>query len=835
MTSGTPKEYDHKGIETKWSTKWLQNNLYRAEDLAEKPKKYILAEFPYPSGKALHAGHMMRYTVPDVYARYLRMKGYNVLFPMGWDAFGLPAENYAVKTGVHPAETTQKAINNYKGSIQKMGYGIDWEREINTTDPKYYKWTQWLFLKFFEEGLAELREMPIWWCEKLRTVLSDEEVLTDKEGNKISERGEHPVERRMLKQWVLKITEYADKLIEGLEEVDFPESIKQAQINWIGKKEGAEIKFNIKNENTLETSVRVFTTRPDTLYGVTFLVLAPEHELSETLAENAENSEEIKKYLNEVTNKSDLERKTQKEKTGVFVKGFSAVHPFSEVKRDIPVLIADYVLTDYGTGAVMGVPAHDQRDLDFAIKYDLDIVPVIQAEEFELNETEAYEGEGLLINSAEFDGLDSLTARDRIIDKLENLDTGKRKTTYKLRDWLFSRQRYWGEPIPLIHTEDGEIEPICKTSDQACVNNKLPLKLPEVPDYTPSADGASPLEKNSEWVNTKDKKGRPAKRETNTMPNWAGSCWYYIRYLDPKNNEKFADKEKMKYWLPVDKYFGGAEHTTMHLLYSRFWHKFFYDQDLVPTSEPYKWRMNGGLLLGPDGTKMSKSKGNVISPMDIVEDYGADSLRAYICFLGPYTDTYPWNDNGIKATYRLAQTINKLKSRVTKEAEPEESLCRKYHRLIKNVTEMFEDLKMNTSVSEIMIFVNELKEEKKIDVTMWKGFLKVIAPIMPFLAEELWQEVNDYKEWSKEKSIHLQSWPEYKEELARKETFQIGIQINGKIRDDIEVERDEEEESIEKRVLKKEKVKKYVKDKEIKKFIYVPNKIVSIVTSKSKS
>jgi leucyl-tRNA synthetase len=622
--------YDHKDIEKRWAERWQADKTYKAEDFSKKPKKYILAEFPYPSGTALHAGHMMRYTVPDVYSRYLRMKGFNVLFPIGWDAFGLPAESFAVKSGVHPAITTRSAIDSYKDSIRKMGYGIDWDREIDTTDPSYYKWTQWLFLKFFQKGLAEYREMPIWWCEQLRTVLSDEEVLTDKDGNKISERGEYPVERKMLKQWVLKITEYADKLLEGLDEIDFPESIKTAQRSWIGRSYGANVSFPVG-----ELALDVFTTRPDTIFGVTYMAISPESTILEKLLENCENKDEVEKYISGAKKRSDLEKQKNKDKTGVLIKGVFAKHPVTG--KDIPLYTADYVLMDYGTGVIMGVPAHDERDNEFAKKLGIEILPVIETPS-DL-EQEVYTGTGKMINSGAYDGMDSKEFSDVIIERFEKEGIGKRQKQYKLRDWIFSRQRYWGEPIPLIHTEDGQILAICDVDDPEDVNDKLPLELPELPDYTPSSDGASPLGRNKDWVNTTDRNGNPAKRETNTMPNWAGSCWYFIRYADPKNDKAFADPEKMKYWLPVDRYFGGAEHTTMHLLYSRFWYKFLSDQGLVPTSEPYMWRMNGGLLLGPDGTKMSKSKGNVIEPMDIVENYGADALRSFICFLGPYTDT----------------------------------------------------------------------------------------------------------------------------------------------------------------------------------------------------
>ncbi|NMB70198.1 leucine--tRNA ligase, partial [candidate division WWE3 bacterium] len=655
------KKYNHTETESKWKNEWDKHNVYEAVDFSPKPKKYILAEFPYPSGKTLHAGHMMRYTVPDMYARYLRMQGFNVLFPFGYDAFGLPAENYAINSGNHPSVLIQSIIEDYRDSVKRMGYGIDWEREINTTDPNYYKWTQWLFLQFFVRDLAKYQEMPIWWCEKLKTVLSDEEVITDKNGNKISERGEHPVERKLLKQWVLEITKYADKLLEGLSEIDFPESIKAAQANWIGKSYGAYVDFTVNNEN-----IRVFTTRPDTLFGVSFLALAPEHPLVSKLLEKAQNKVLVNKYINEVKKQSDLERLSNKEKTGISLDGVYATHPLSEVTRQIPIYLTNYVLADYGTGAVMGVPAHDERDYEFAQKYNLGIYEVIKPYSDEIiADDKVFTGIGTMTNSDNYNGMSSTDFFNVVTERLTKEGRGEKATTYKLRDWIFSRQRYWGEPIPLIHKEDGTIESVCDPSNPAEVKEKLPLILPELPDYNPSSDGSSPLERSKDWVVTKAKDGSMAKRETNTMPNWAGSCWYYIRYVDAHNNEAFADMDKMKYWLPVDKYFGGAEHTTLHLLYSRFWHRFFYDIGLVPTKEPYAWRMNGGLLLAPDGHKMSKSKGNGVEPMELVDRYGADALRLAISFLGPYEDTYPWNENGMKATARLIETVFNISDKIS--------------------------------------------------------------------------------------------------------------------------------------------------------------------------
>lgn len=832
-------EFDHKEVEARWSSRWLTDNIYRAIDFSDKPKKYILVEFPYPSGSGLHCGHVYRFTMPDVYARKLRMSGYNVLFPIGWDAFGLPAENYAVKTGIHPAETTKAAVETYRQQMRMMGYSFDWEREVDTTSPNYYKWTQWIFLKLWEAGLAELREQPVWWCEALKTVLANEEVQEDSAGNKISERGEHPVEKRNLKQWVLKMPDYADKLLAGLESVDFPESIKSAQANWIGRSVGAKLKFPL---NVPGKSLEVFTTRPDTILGATFMVVAPEHPLMSEVQASVTNWDEVRSYIEQSKNKSDLERKASKEKSGVCIRGVTAKNPFAPLLPEIPIYVADYVLMDYGTGAIMAVPAHDERDFEFAKKHDLAVIATVSSLEPDhelpytvetgtiiLNEVakQIIPAADLKSNGGEFS---TEAFKEYVISKLSTQGLAERKITFKLRDWLFSRQRYWGEPIPLIHCESGQIEPVANTSDPEDVKKKLPLLLPEVPDYLPSSDGFSPLSKATDWVSTTDSKGEKAKRETNTMPNWAGSCWYYLRYLDPKNDDTFAAFDKMKYWLPVDRYFGGSEHTTLHLLYSRFWHKFLYDQKLVPTSEPYAWRMNGGILLGADSQKMSKSVGNVINPDDKVASYGADALRLYINFMGPYDSTLPWSENGLKACRKLIERIFALHAKVVLDPN-QESFERHYHKFIKRVTSMYDNLKSNTAVSEIMIFVREAEAVDRINIEIWKGFLKAIAPLAVFAAEELWHRTHEWTDWQPERSIHLQSWPEFDERLAHDEKVVIGVQVNGKLRAQVEVNVEEDQESVKARVLELEALKKWIDGKEIKKFVYVKGRIVSLVIS----
>lgn len=798
------KVFDHIEVEQKWADNWYKNNLYKAEDFASRPKKYIMAEFPYPSGKALHAGHMMRYTVPDIYARFLRMRGNNVLFPMGWDAFGLPAELHAIKTGAHPAKTTEEIISQFKESFKRMGYSIDWDREVNTTDPNYYKWTQWIFIQLFKEGLAEYQEMPVWWCKELG-VLADEEVLTDKDGNKISERGSFSVERKMKRQWVLKIPKYADKLLEGLDEVEWPEYIKQAQRNWIGRKEGINITYPIDG---MDETVTVFTTRPDTNFGATFVAISPEHPLVEKIMKNPE----VKEYVKQAKAKSELERLSEgRKKTGVFT-GLYAINRLNEAK--IPVWVADFVLPQFGTGALVGVPAHDKRDFEFAREFNLPVVQVIESSE------EIFEGEGTMINSEFLDGLNSEEAKGKIMEYLEEKGWGKRIVHYNIRDWVFSRQRYWGEPIPLIHREDGKIE--------AVPEEQLPVTLPEVEDFNPLPDGTSPIAKNEEWLNTKALDGTPAKRETDTMPNWAGSSWYFLRYTDPHNDKEFANKKKLEYWMPVDHYFGGSEHTTLHLLYSRFWNRFLYDKGLVTEKEPYTRRTNGGLLLGPDGRKMSKSIGNVIDPMAVVEKYGADALRMYIAFIGPYTDTYPWSDDGVKATHKLLQYLYEFQDKVVDE-KPSVELSRVYNKLVKNVTSMYESIRINTAVSEIMKFMNLLKEQEKISKEIWLGLLQIIAPMSPFVTEELWQKTHGHEEWKPENSVHLSEWPKYDEELAKDTMMLIPIQVNGKLRSTISVDANAPDEEVEQLVFADQKISEILKDTKPKKFIYVTGKIVNIV------
>ncbi|MFH1648520.1 MAG: leucine--tRNA ligase [Patescibacteria group bacterium] len=810
--------YDHKKIEEKWKSHWTEDNIYEAVDFSDKPKKYILAELPYPSGSALHIGHVMRYTLPDVYSRYLRMNGYNVMFPMGWDSFGLPGEHFAIQEGKHPSKLIDETVEYYRESVQRMGYGVDWNREIKTTDPKYYKWTQWLFLKLFKEGLAEYRKMPVWWCDELKSVLADEEVVNTKDGIKVSEKGNYPVERKMFSQWVLKIPQYAEKLIQGLNEVDFPDSIRNAQINWIGKSEGVAIKF--KSD---DIDFEVFTTRPDTLYGITFMAFAPEHPLIIKFLEKTENKDEVKKYIQKTMNKSDLERQTLKEKTGVELKGIEVEVPLTGKK--VPVFIADYVIMDYGTGILMGVPAHDTRDFEFADKFDLEVIKVIEPA---IKQDMPFVDEGTVINSGDYNGMNSKDFAKKITEDLEKQGLGKPDVQYNIRDWVFSRQRYWGEPIPLVHLEDGSIKPICDPDNPKEVETYLPLNLPVLEDYTPTEDGSSPLERDQSWINTKID-GKEAKRETSTMPTWAGSCWYYIRYIDAKNDKEFADFEKLKYWLPVDKYFGGAEHTTMHLLYSRFWHKFLYDQKLVPTPEPYQWRLNGGLMLGVDGKKMSKSRGNVVEPMEVVDEYGADALRMTVLFLGPYEDVYPWNPRSITALSKFISTVYSLKDKIS-EAPATPEAQKAFHKMLKNVTGMIENLKMNTCVSEFMIFLNSIKSEKDINKDVYLNFIKVLAPFAPFMCEEVWQELNEFKNWDKENSVHIQEWPKFNEKLTKDNVIILPIQVNGKVRSEIEIKADESEEKVKEMVLSDEKIQKYLDGKNPKQVIYVKNRIINIVT-----
>ena len=800
--------YDHKQIENNWKDNWYKDNIYESVDFSDKPKKYILAELPYPSGKSLHVGHMMRYTVPEIYSRFLRMNGYNVLFPMGWDCFGLPGETFAIKEGLTPQEAISQATKDYKKAMQNIGYAIDWNREITTSDPSYYKWTQWMFKKLWEKGLAVPKEMPVWWCEELG-VLADEEVLPAKNGSgKISERGNYSVERKMFKQWVLDIPKYADKLIKDLDKTSYKDSVKTAQLNWIGRKEGTLISFEVG-----KAFVKVFTTRPDTIYGVTFLAIAPSNNVVDGWIEEnkIENLKEVDEYREKAKSLSELEKQT-KEKTGILIKGVLAKHPIT--KKDIPIFLADYILEDYGEGVVMGVPAHDKRDFEFAQKYNLETIKVIDSKE------DLYSGDGKLINSNEYNGMDSIEFKKVITQKLKNEGLGEETVQYKLRPQVFSRQRYWGEPIPLIYKSDGTIE--------AVSDNSLPLELPIMKDFLPSKDGVSPLAKNEEWKNTTDTNGNPATRETDTMPTWAGSNWYYMRYIDPKNDKVPADIEKLKYWMPVDMYFGDSGHTTAHLLYSRFWYKFLYTLGVVPSDEPYDFRMSGGILLGSDGQKMSKSKGNVINPQEVLESQGADAVRTYLAFIGPYEDTYPWNPRGLKACYKLIKSIYELKDIVI-DREPNKEEIKTLHKTIKTMTQMMGEMKMNTSVSEIMIFVNFLKKQKNISKDIWKDSILLIAPFMPFVAEELWQEINNYTEWEKENSVHMQNWPKFDNSLTEETTVILPIQINGKVRASMTIDGNDTEDSIKQKALDLDNIKRYLENNEIKKTVYVKGKILNFV------
>ncbi|QLK86293.1 leucine--tRNA ligase [Staphylococcus sp. 17KM0847] len=799
--------YNHQQIEKKWQKYWLNNKTFKAEDHLGQKKFYALDMFPYPSGAGLHVGHPEGYTATDIISRYKRMQGYNVLHPMGWDAFGLPAEQYALDTGNDPAEFTKKNIQTFKRQIQELGFSYDWDREISTTDPEYYKWTQWIFIQLYKKGLAYIDEIPVNWCEALGTVLSNEEVVDG-----VSERGGHPVVRRPMKQWVLKITEYADRLLEDLEDLDWPESIKDMQRNWIGRSEGAKVVFNLE---TSKETIEVFTTRPDTIYGATFLVLSPEHPLVDEIT-TAEQVEKIRVYQQEAAKKSDLERTDlAKEKTGVFT-GAYAIHPLSG--KQVPIWIADYVLASYGTGAVMAVPGHDERDYEFAQTFDLDIVTVIEHSE----DVPCYTGDGLHINSGELNGLNNEEAIEKAITLLEAKGAGERKVNYKLRDWLFSRQRYWGEPIPIIHWEDGSMTTVPES--------ELPLLLPKMDQIKPSGTGESPLANSDEFVNVVDPEtGMRGRRETNTMPQWAGSCWYYLRYIDPKNDQMLADPEKLKHWLPVDLYIGGVEHAVLHLLYARFWHKVLYDLGVVPTKEPFQKLFNQGMILGEGNEKMSKSKGNVVNPDEIVASHGADTLRLYEMFMGPLDASIAWSETGLDGARRFLDRIWRLF--VTEEGtlsnkvvdEETTSLVQVYHQTVKKVTHDYESLNFNTAISQLMVFINDCYKADTINRAYVEGFVKMIAPIAPHIGEELWS-ILGYEE-----TITYQPWPTYDEAMLQADTVEIVVQVNGKVRAKIEMPKDTSKEEMETLALAEETIKANIEGKEIKKVIAVPQKLVNIV------
>jgi leucyl-tRNA synthetase len=802
--------FSHQQIEKKWQDYWLENKTFKTTEDTEKPKFYALDMFPYPSGAGLHVGHPEGYTATDILSRMKRMQGFNVLHPMGWDAFGLPAEQYALDTGNDPAEFTKHNIDNFRRQIQSLGFSYDWDREVNTTDPEYYKWTQWIFLQLYKKGLAYVDEVPVNWCPALGTVLANEEVIDGK-----SERGGHPVERRPMKQWMLKITAYADRLLEDLEELDWPESIKDMQRNWIGRSEGAHVNFEIDGH---DESFTVFTTRPDTLFGATYAVLAPEHSFVEKIT-TVEQKDDVDAYINEIKHKSDLERtELSKEKTGVFTGAF-AINPVNGEK--MPIWIADYVLVTYGTGAIMAVPAHDERDYEFAQKFDLPIKEVVSGGDVT---KEAYTGDGEHVNSDFLNGLGKQEAIENMITWLETNKKGEKKVTYRLRDWLFSRQRYWGEPIPIIHWEDGTMS--------AVPEEELPLVLPKTTEIRPSGTGESPLAIIEDFVSVVDPEtGKKGRRETNTMPQWAGSCWYYLRYIDPKNNEALADDAKLKQWLPVDIYIGGAEHAVLHLLYARFWHKFLYDIGVVPTKEPFQKLFNQGMILGENNEKMSKSKGNVVNPDEIVESHGADTLRLYEMFMGPLEASIAWSTTGLDGARRFLDRIWRLFIEDNGELSPKvvnelsESLERVYHQTVKKVTEDLEGLRFNTAISQLMVFINEAYKATVLPKEYVEGFVKLLSPIAPHLAEELWAKLGHNT------TITYEAWPAFDNAKLVENEVEIVVQVNGKVRAKILVAKDVTKEQLEPLALEDDRVKEHIEGKTIRKVIAVPGKLVNIVAN----
>ncbi|WP_018664020.1 leucine--tRNA ligase [Heyndrickxia acidiproducens] len=802
--------FQHRKIEKKWQKYWEENKTFHATEDYGKPKFYALDMFPYPSGVGLHVGHPEGYTATDILARTKRMQGYNVLHPMGWDAFGLPAEQYALDTGNDPAIFTEQNINTFRRQIKSLGFSYDWDREINTTDPGYYKWTQWIFLQLWKKGLAYVDEVPVNWCPALGTVLANEEVIDGK-----SERGGHPVIRKPMRQWMLKITAYADRLLEDLEELDWPESIKDMQRNWIGRSEGAEVTFNIDGSDETFT---VFTTRPDTLFGATYAVLAPEHPLVDQI-KTAEQADAIAAYLQQVQSKSDLERTDlAKEKTGVFT-GAYAVNPVNGEK--MPIWIADYVLMSYGTGAIMAVPAHDERDYEFARKFQLPIKEVVAGGNIE---KEAYTGDGEHVNSEFLNGLDKQTAISRMIEWLEEKGTGQKKVTYRLRDWVFSRQRYWGEPIPIIHWEDGTYT--------AVPESELPLMLPKTTEIKPSGTGESPLANIDDWVNVTDPEtGKKGRRETNTMPQWAGSSWYFLRYVDPHNTEALADPEKLKHWLPVDVYIGGVEHAVLHLLYARFWHKFLYDIGVVPTKEPFQKLFNQGMILGDNNEKMSKSKGNVVNPDEIVETHGADTLRLYEMFMGPLDASIAWSTNGLDGSRRFLDRIwrlfvkedGSLSEKIQGKANP--ALEKTYHMTVKKVTEDIDALHFNTAISQLMVFINDSYKADFIPKAYAEGFVKMLAPFCPHIAEELWEKLGHTG------TISYEAWPVFDASKLVDNEVEIVLQVNGKVRNKVKIDRNTSREEMEKLAFADEKIKEFTEGKTVRKVIAIPGKLVNIVAN----
>ena len=753
--------YNHKVVEGKWQKVWDDNKAFAATDDYSKPKYYALVEFPYPSGQGLHVGHPRPYTALDIVARKRRMQGYNVLYPMGWDAFGLPTENYAIKNKIHPKEVTKTNVARFKNQLHSLGYSFDWDREINTTDPEYYKWTQWIFLKLFKAGLAYKKEMPINWCTSCKVGLANEEVV-----NGVCERCGSEVVRKVKSEWMLKITDYADKLIEGLDGVDYIERVKVSQKNWIGRSTGAEVDFSVKGK---EDKLRIYTTRCDTLFGVTYMVVSPEHPILDKYKDEIGNWSDIEAYREQAAKKSDFERsELAKDKTGVCIDGLTAINPVNG--KEIPIYVSDYVLMSYGTGAIMAVPAHDDRDWEFAKKFGLPLIQVVakDGEEVDINEAAFTDvATGVLINSDFLNGLEVKDAKEKMIKFLEEKGIGQAKTNYKLRDWVFSRQRYWGEPIPIVHCDKCGYVPIDES--------QLPLLLPEVDSYMPTDNGESPLAAMTDWVNTTCPCcGGPAKRETDTMPQWAGSSWYFLRYTDPHNTEALASKEALKYWLPVDWYNGGMEHTTLHLLYSRFWHKFLYDQGVVPTPEPYQKRTSHGMILGENGEKMSKSRGNVVNPDDIVDVYGADTLRTYEMFIGAFDLAASWSEDGVKGCRRFLDRVWKLQDSVTDEKGYSKDMETKMHQVIKKVSNDFENLKYNTAIAAMMALLNDFYKKGSVTADEFKTLLILLNPVAPHITEELWS-VKNYGGY-----VYQQTWPEFDETKTVESTVEIAVQINGK-------------------------------------------------------
>ena len=797
--------YNPNSIEKKWQKYWEENKTFKTSDDKSKEKFYALVEFPYPSGQGLHVGHPRPYTALDIVSRKRRMQGYNVLYPMGWDAFGLPTENFAIKNKIRPEIVTENNIKNFKRQMQSIGFSFDWDREINTTDPEYYKWTQWIFIQMFKKGLAYKKEMPINWCPSCKTGLANEEVI-----NGHCERCGGEVIRKVKNQWMLKITEYADRLIDDLKDVDYLDRIKSQQINWIGRSYGAEIKFPLKE---VDEKITVFTTRADTIFGATYMVISVDHPLIEKYSDKIKNIEEIRSYRQEVAKKSELERTDlSKEKTGYKIDGLTAINPLTN--KDIPVYVSDYVLMTYGTGAIMAVPAHDDRDYEFAKKFNIEMIPVIEGSDIE-NSAFTETNEGNLINSEFLNGLSVDEAKEKMYEYIEEKEIGHKKTNYKLRDWVFSRQRYWGEPIPLVYCEHCGWVPL--------EEKDLPLVLPKVDNYEPTDNGESPLSNIDEFVHTKCPKcGRDAVRETDTMPQWAGSSWYYLRYTDPHNDEAIASKENLDYYVPVDWYNGGMEHTTLHLLYSRFWHKFLYDIGVVPTKEPYMKRTSHGMILGDNNEKMSKSRGNVVNPDDIVRDFGADTLRCYEMFIGDFEKSAPWSENGVKGCRKFLDKVWRTQELVDEDSnfEKMETLT---HQTIKKVSEDYENLKFNTAIAQLMTLLNEFNNLDKISKEQYKILLILLNPVCPHITEEIWQRMG-YEGY-----VHEASWPEYDESKTILDVIELPIQVNGKLRATVEIARDASEDEVFEKAIADDVVAKYLEEGNVVKKIYVKGRIFNII------